>query len=263
MNKLNVVQTEGYPLKAERLQEIETAYSVFNSLGSLAGNLTIISGCEPNGTEIKNGFVHINGEILEFRKADVTPTSTVIIIEEKVNRAFRSGTVKTVYTIRYATFGTAVTSWPWADFFRPDPLVVMMGKITALEKKSAVFQAGGGMVLWNKPAADIPSGWQEVVDWRGRMPVGFDETQAEFNLMGKPGGSKTKTLSINEMPEHDHDLPRDNGVPDGTSSMQSVVESSNSDEGINSASKTGKRGGGQSFSLLNPYRVVMFIEFIG
>lgn len=119
MNKLNIVQTEGYPLKSERLQEIETAYSVFNSLGNLAGNFTIISGCEIVGSVVKKGFVYINGEILEFREASVTPTSTVVIIEENINRAFKSGTVKTVYTIRYATFGVADISWPWTDFKRP------------------------------------------------------------------------------------------------------------------------------------------------
>jgi len=263
MNKSIFIQTGGYPLKAERLQELQTTISVFNSLGALAGNLTIISGCAELGTNVDDGFVYINGELLEFRGGAFTGTSTVIIVEEAVNRGFKNGVIKQVYAIRYATFGTADTSWPWTDFKRVDPMATMMARLTELEKKSSVFQAGGGMVLWNKPAADIPTGWAEVVDWRGRMPVGFDEVQPEFNLIGKTGGAKNKTLSINEIPEHDHDLPRDNGVPDGTSSMQSVVESSNSDEGINAASKTGKRGGGQQFSLLNPYRVVLFIEYIG
>jgi hypothetical protein len=40
-------------------------------------------------------------------------------------------------------------------------------------KKTAVFQAGRGMVLWNKPAVDIQLDGR-IVDWRGRMPVGFD-----------------------------------------------------------------------------------------
>lgn len=263
MNNSIFIQTGGYPLKAERLQELQTTISIFNSLGALAGNLTIISGCVLAGTTVGNGFVYINGELLEFREADGAGTPSVIIIEEAVNRAFKNGISKQVYTIRYATFGTADTSWPWSDFTRVSPMAVMMARLTTLEKKSAVFQAGGGMVLWNKPAADIPDGWQEVVDWRGRMPVGLDEVQTEFNVIGKTGGAKNKTLSISEIPEHDHDLPRDNGVPDGVSSMQSVVNSDNSDEGINAASKTGKRGGGQQFSLLNPYRVVLFIEYIG
>lgn len=264
MNKSNFIQTGGYPLKAERLQELQTAYSIFNSLGALAGNLTIISGCELTGsTVVGNGFVYINGELLEFREADGAGSPSVIIIEEAINRAFKNGVIKQVHTIRYATFGTADTSWLWSGFKRVDPMATMMARLYTLEKKIAVFQAGGGMIFWNKPVVDIPAGWQEVVNWRGRMPVGFDANQTEFDEMGKEGGAKNKTLSINELPDHDHVLPRDGGVPNGTGSMQSVVESNNSDEGFNAASKTGKAGGGEQFSLLNPYRVVLFIEYIG
>ena len=59
MNKSNFTQTGGYPLKSERLQEMETAYSVFNSLGQLAGNLTIVSGCVTVGATVSDGFVFI------------------------------------------------------------------------------------------------------------------------------------------------------------------------------------------------------------
>lgn len=260
MNRSNFNQTGGYPLKSERLQEMETAYSVFNSLGALAGNLTIISGCVTTGSTVGNGFIYINGELLEFRQGAVTPTSTVIIIEEPVNRGFKNGVVKQVHAIRYAAFGTADTSWPWASFKAVDAMSVMMARLDTMEKKTAVFQEGGGMVLWNKPSADIPDGWQEVIDWRGRMPVGFDENQPEFNEMGKEDGAKYKTLSITEMPEHDHGLPTDGN---GNLNLDTVVGSPNSDEGISESNKTGKRGGGQAFSLMNPYRVVLFIEFIG
>lgn len=116
MNKSNFIQTGGYPLKSERLQELQTAYSIFNSLGALAGNLTIISGCKLEGTTIKNGCVYIDGELFEFREAAITANSTVIIIEEVINRGFKNGANKQVHTIRYATFGTAATSWPWTDF---------------------------------------------------------------------------------------------------------------------------------------------------
>lgn len=260
MNSTNFNQTGGFPLKTERLQELQTAFNIFQSYGALAGNLTIISGCELLGSTIKKGVVYINGEPLEFREATVTETSTVVIIDEPVNRAFENGVVKQVHTIRYATFGTAETSWPWASFKRIDPVVQLMVRLDSLEKKTAVFQAGGGMVLWNKPAADIPTGWQEVLDWRGRMPIGLDENQFEFNEIGKLGGAKNKTLSIEEMPEHDHGLPTDGT---GNLNLDTVLGSANSDESISNINKTGKRGGGQQFSLMNPYRVALFIEFIG
>ena len=119
MNKTNFNQTGGFPLKTERLQEMETAYSIFNSLGSLAGDLTIISGCTTTGSTVSDGFVFINGELFPFKSANVNANSTVIIIEESVNRGFKNGVIKQVHTKRYATFGTAETSWLWSDFKRP------------------------------------------------------------------------------------------------------------------------------------------------
>ena len=40
----------------------------------------------------------------------------------------------------------------------------------------------------------------------GRMPVGVDTSQTEFNDVEKTGGEKTHTLTISEMPKHRHDV---------------------------------------------------------
>jgi len=255
MDITNFVQTGGFPVKAERLQELQTAYSVFNELGNLAGNLTILSGCVVTGTSVSDGYVFINGEVLKFKSGFVGPD--VIIIQNESSKEFENGEIKVVHYERFATFGTAETSWLWESFNRPDPIIVLMSRMTVLEKKAAVFQAGGGMVLWNKPAADIPAGWAEVVDWRGRMPVGFDDSQSEFNEIGKPGGAKNKTLSVSELPPISFTYKK--AIPGrGYDTASDDYPFSQYEDAT-----TPPIGGGQSFSLLNPYRVVLFIEYIG
>ena len=148
-------------------------------MGNLAGDLTIISGCNVVGTNVSDGFVVINNELLEFKAG--TLAANVIIIETAVGKEFKNGDVKDVHFERYATFGTSVVSYPWADFKRPiqtkEIPLDLVTRLENLEKKATVFQAGGGMVFWNKPAAEIPDGWQEVVNWRGRIPIGLDTTQ--------------------------------------------------------------------------------------
>lgn len=39
---------------------------------------------------------------------------------------------------------------------------------------------------------------------KGRLPVGLDTAQSEFNILGEIGGSKTHTLTSAEMPSHTH-----------------------------------------------------------
>lgn len=40
----------------------------------------------------------------------------------------------------------------------------------------------------------------------GRVPVGVDTTQTEFNTVEKTDGEKTHTLTVAEMPSHNHTI---------------------------------------------------------
>ena len=39
---------------------------------------------------------------------------------------------------------------------------------------------------------------------KGRIPVGYDSSQSEFDALGETGGAKTHTLTTSEMPSHTH-----------------------------------------------------------
>ncbi|MBL7868893.1 MAG: hypothetical protein JNM71_12835 [Flavobacterium lindanitolerans] len=282
MNRSNFVQTGGFPLKTERLQEMQDAYSIFNSLGLIAGNLTILKGCETVGGNVQEGVVVIEGEVLEFRQAFYTEDANVIILEETAEKPFKNGQLKNIHYKRYATFGTADSSWAWSEFVRPiqtkDLPSNLLERLTALEKKTAVFQNGGGMVLWNKPANLIPEGWQEVTDWKGRIPVGLDAAQSEFNVLGKTGGSKTQTLTVGNIPNHKHQMFVDgnngnlNNKATPTSGANVTGQSGGdrdyqigkaADGATPTLGQTSGTGTGNAFPILNPYRVVIFIEYIG
>lgn len=260
MNTLHIVQTEGYPLKAERLQEIETAYSVFNSLGSLAGNLTIISGCETMGTTVKNGFVHINGEILEFREAAVTPDSTVVIIEEEVDRAFKSGVVKTVYTIRYATFGTnPEVSWAWADFYRCD---------TLKQLQSRILPPGTNPQLYCGSVTDIPEGWYlcDGVDGRpnlkGMFIVGLDPDNPDYDEIGNKGGLDKVALTAANNGPHSHSYTQytlDQTVSKNGSGIRGLNQNNTQSGNFT----TGSSGTGTPHENRPPYYTLAYIIYTG
>ncbi|MGN7977446.1 DUF859 family phage minor structural protein [Microbacterium sp. 22195] len=57
------------------------------------------------------------------------------------------------------------------------------------------YGAGNGSSTFNVP------------DLRGRIPVGRDSTQTEFDALGETGGEKTHKLTPSEMPTHNHAAP--------------------------------------------------------
>lgn len=51
--------------------------------------------------------------------------------------------------------------------------------------------------------------WEMVS--QGRFPVGLDTNDTDFNIIGKTGGEKTHTLTVNEMPSHAHYVDKRQG----------------------------------------------------
>lgn len=263
MNRQNFLQTGGFPFELDTLENMQLAYDIFNSLGELAGNKAIIKGCETIGGNTSDGVVYIDGEVFKF-VGGITQTS-VKILQNITSKEFEDGDTNEVHFERYVTFASGTGSIPWSEFVRVTNLQTIAAsmqslttKVTELEKKNAIFQAGGGMVFWNRPAAEIPDGWQEVVNWRGRIPVGHKASDPDFNTLGNQGGSKTKTLTINEMPSHNHSFATSAG--DSTGGGTIVTGNPNEQGGTYTMQN---KGNGQSFSIMNPYRVVMFIEYVG
>lgn len=116
MNKINFNQTGGFPLSTNILDAMQSAYAIFNQLGSLAGNKAIISGCEQLGNTVADGVIFLNGEILPFKGGAIG--SSVIIKEESESRVFEDGATKPVIFKKYATFGSSTPdkTFVWADF---------------------------------------------------------------------------------------------------------------------------------------------------
>ncbi|ROH88675.1 hypothetical protein ED208_12715 [Stagnimonas aquatica] len=90
--------------------------------------------------------------------------------------------------------------------------------------------------------------WQTWVEVAGRVLVGLDAAQTEFNVVGKQGGAKTHTLTVDEMPNHGHPTGGQTGLA-GTGDDLSLP-------GQGTPQEVGAVGGGQPHNNLQPYRVV-------
>lgn len=102
--------------------------------------------------------------------------------------------------------------------------------------------------------------WEKV--FAGRVLVGLDTTQTEFNTIGKTGGEKTHKLTIDEMPSHNHSYNYHTMSGVGSSGQKVSGEiytilNNGTEEGRIVSSST-NAGGGKSHNILQPYQVVVY-----
>lgn len=123
--------------------------------------------------------------------------------------------------------------------------------ITALDVLSLMYPVGS--IYMNASVSTNPGTLLGFGTWAvhgaGRVNVGIDATQTEFDTIGETGGAKTHTLSTSEIPSHQHSYG-----PTGSSGAFGMVDSgAASSSGIR---QTGFTGGGGAHNNLQPYVVV-------
>nr|DAK54617.1 MAG TPA: Baseplate structural protein [Caudoviricetes sp.] len=281
MNKLNLTHEAGYPFDVNFLAFMQNAYSLFNNLGHLAGNKVIVSGCEQTGNTLSAGTVFINGELFPFEGG--AKDSTVFIKELTNEVTFEDGFLRPLEVIRSVAFGrsTPEKTFNWADFKR-------VNNLQELEDRKAEKQAFedlkeevdklklqkqavpiGLIALWGKPASEIPAGWREYVNLRGKMPIGLDPDYVkkpedsqdyQLNSLLKQGGERSHKLTIEEMPRHSHNVEN---IPRVVTDVDRGGLSSHFSLDDTTSRTSSSTGGDQPHNNMPPYRVVQFIEYVG
>lgn len=109
------------------------------------------------------------------------------------------------------------------------------------------YGSGNGSTTFNVP------------NLKGKVAVGKDDNDTDFDTLGETGGEKTHTLTENEMPAHSHDLVyvKSNSTPLNNAGV-SGFNSTNTGVGTkeNAVENT---GGGQAHNNLQPYIVQNFL----
>lgn len=90
-----------------------------------------------------------------------------------------------------------------------------------------------------------------IPNLNGKIPVGLDTTQEEFNETGKTGGEKTHTLTVDEMPSHGHSITAKTALMQAGSNYGTYI--------ANGTLNTSETGGGQAHNNLQPYITLNYI----
>ena len=104
------------------------------------------------------------------------------------------------------------------------------------------YGSGDGTTTFNLP------------DKRGRVSVGFDSDDSDFNIIGKHGGEKTHTLTVSEIPSHSHKIKGSGSTTAGYAGVLRNNASNGPESNLIEA-----EGGGQAHNNLQPYEVDCWI----
>lgn len=88
---------------------------------------------------------------------------------------------------------------------------------------------------------------------KGKIPVGLDSSQTEFDALGETGGAKTHTLTTGELPSFNHEIQvSESGTGSGSQYLKGT-------SGPYSTSFFYSHGSGQAHNNLQPYIVLNYI----
>jgi hypothetical protein len=142
-------------------------------------------------------------------------------------------------TTQVATTAFVTTAVAAVDLSAVYPIGAIFTTVTAYANSAAVVAVIGG-TTWVSFAA-------------GKMLVGLDSGDADFDTVEETGGAKTHTLTTNEMPAHTHSFNQHAG--DGANNT--INQLNTTDETAQfSDFTTDATGGGAAHSIMNPYITV-------
>ncbi|MFN2537169.1 MAG: phage tail protein [Mycobacteriales bacterium] len=142
--------------------------------------------------------------------------------------------------------------------FAPRGWALCNGQLLPIAQNTALFSllgttyGGNGQTTFALP------------DLRGRVPLHPGQGPGlSSHSLGEAGGTETHTLSINELPVHDHGLPGFSGrqttnVPTGAVPAHGGNYAAASSANV-AMGRSAATGGAQPFSIVQPYLGVNFI----
>ncbi|MFT3750976.1 MAG: hypothetical protein QM768_21865 [Agriterribacter sp.] len=267
--RIDFTQFKGFPGTQGTLDFMQKAYSdVVSGLAAAFGANTIISGCVVAGGFISDGWVCINGELLPFAGGSVTidAFTKVIITETKTAARFKDDTLKDVYFMRRAQFGLGIgdTGVLWNKFRRVDLDPWKTGDVKDIIVTPAYIAVNfesNGIGKNERFGWALLDGQGGRPNAMGRVAVGYNALDPDFDLPGETGGSKGQNIQKANLPPVQIDVPiaANNTSKTQDGSLRIVLGSEGNEPNAGPTLKTANLGSGEALSIVQPYLVTVKI----
>lgn len=224
-----------FPLDCETLAAMQSNIMNYAVIAMIAGkDQLILSGCKVSGSRRTEGYVYIKseetplvGEILYHPES--VNSSTCYIAEQPEDVTANGEQFTAAYTKRWLADGIGTTSYAWNNFVDISTITnaalneslntfknSVNAALTDIQQGSNFKFIRGMIMMWSGTIAEIPAGWalcdgqNGTPNLRNRFIVGAG---GSYNV-GNTGGSNSVTLTVNQIPSHNHS---------GTTNTNSVI----------------------------------------
>jgi microcystin-dependent protein len=275
MNKINFTAKDNFPLSTETMEMMQQMIRLSAGMALLGGSNYILSGCVDDGTNVSDGIIVINGEMLRFEAGKKKAKITIHQTSDKLT-AF-GVEYPEAYVYRTAKFSDT-GEYNWSDFARILTNQQLENKVSALTAESIGFikmWAGridrkpddhmlcNGDVLSTKDYKELAYSLGKdteqnfaLPDLRGRFIVGYRNDDASYDTIGKTGGEKEVRLTVAQMPSHSHNIPF---VNEKWGDNANIRPFPNPDATSNYTAPTTSVGGDQAHENRPPYYVLAYV----
>jgi microcystin-dependent protein len=269
----------GFPMTTETLQFIQDSYKKpIEALTNLTGDGVILEGIIDTAGTLSAGYLIKNKEIIPFVSS---ATGATIYIQEHTTQVPYNVDVdndgnldlKDAYVTRYATTTAVVAG----------DVVISSFAFSSLTRLAETRQPIGSGILWFDPL-NIPK-FYRVMDGTGGTVNGapaidlrdkFIKMAGSESVAGTSGGSRTKTLSVANLPSHTHTTPAINltkvfgtggARSDGGDDFLKTNDASGATSSKSFSAPAGVTGGGTgtatAFNIEPSHYSAIWIQYIG
>ncbi|MBR7035647.1 MAG: hypothetical protein IKI25_07845 [Bacteroidales bacterium] len=268
-----------FPISANTFDFMQNQIEFVSQLASAFGDNVLLK----RATATKPGLIVLNGELLPLT-AGTSTGNYYHIVEHKDGIEAQGTLYADARVTRYAERTSSS-----ASAIEVSSVVDLTGRANKGETIANQFLPKGAIIMWSGSwdSESIPKGFVlcngnngqpvngvTIPDLRGKFIVGGNGSDSDFNTpgsvdsQGNPRGSKTHTLTVNEMPSHSHAISDDSeyfaiadnhgteGVGEGGSGARAWNTENSTQKHIYN---TQPKGGGQPFKHLPPYYVLAFL----